>query len=109
MQSSKVAANRVQKMIDVLSPRIDALDVDARRSLEASMAVDFADHFAYQEEQARAHASGLLSVDEAQIVYAALGEVGSDANGGWSVSTDLATKGTVTKLIGELLSRRIAR
>jgi len=67
------------------------------------MAVTFGEHFAYQNAQARAHVSGKLSTDEAQIIYIALGEVGSQDNGGWASGTDLATKVVVTLTIGQLI------
>jgi len=62
------------------------------------------EHFAFQEAQARAHASGRLTTDEAQIIYMALGATGSA--GGWAKGTDLATKVIVTEVIAELLARR---
>lgn len=62
------------------------------------------EHFAFQEAQARAHASGRLTTDEAQIIYMALG-TGSSRNG-WSARTDLATKLIVTEVMTELLSHR---
>jgi hypothetical protein len=99
--------NRVATMIDRMRPRVAALDAEAAKRLDEDMAVDFSDHFAYQEEQARAHVEGKISLDEAQICYIALGEVGSNKNGGWDQDTDTATKVTVTKLIGELLSARV--
>ena len=99
--------NRVATMIDRMRPRVAALDVEAAKKLDEDMAVDFSDHFAYQEAQARAHVEGLLSPEEATIVYSSLGEIMSDENGGWTKGTDTATKVTVTKLIGELISARV--
>lgn len=95
--------NRLAKHIEALKPKIAALDTEARERLEASMAVEPFEHFAYQEQQARAHVSGKLTADEAMIVYRALGEVGSSKNGGWATGTDLATKVSVTLLMGELV------
>lgn len=95
--------NRIEKHIDSLRPRIDALTPEARAKLDAEMAVEAFEHFAYQEQQARAHVSGKLTADEAMIVYRALGEVGSASNGGWAAGTDLATKVSVTLLMGELV------
>lgn len=94
--------NRIERHIAELRTRVAALDDVARENLDHDMAVDFEEHFAYQEAQAHAHVSGVLSTDEAQIVYWALGEVGSSANGGWAAGTDTATKVSVTLLMGEL-------
>jgi len=77
--------------------------------LNETLALDFSEHFAYQNAQAEAHASGILTTDEAMSVYVALGEVGSASNGGWAKGTDLALKVTVTNLIGQLLGAKVAR
>jgi hypothetical protein len=98
--------NRVLAAVNQVRERYDALDADAQAELDATMAVAFDEHFAYQQQQARAHASGTLTTDEAQVVYVALGEVGSTANGGWAAGTDTPTKVAVTMLMGELLARR---
>src|SRR3954451_14547242 len=98
--------NRVLAAVSQVRERFDALDADAQVALDATMAVEFDEHFAYQEQQARAHASGKLTTDEAQVVYIARGEVGSVANGGWAAGTDTPTKVAVTMLMGELLARR---
>jgi hypothetical protein len=81
---------------------------EALADLDATLAVTFEEHFAFQNAQARAHVTGLLTTDEAQVVYVALGEVGDPGNGGWAAGTDLATKVVVTQLMGELLARRAA-
>lgn len=99
--------NRIATAIANIAPRIDALEPAKRDHLEASMDVEAFEHFAYQEEQARAHASGKLTADEAMIVYVALGENGSSANGGWAKDTDLATKVIVTQLMSELVGSRM--
>lgn len=99
--------NRVAAAVARVREKYDALDGDAQAALDAQMAVEFDEHFAYQQQQAQAHAAGLLTTAEAQIVYIALGEVGSAENGGWAAGTDTPTKVAVTMLMGELLQRRI--
>ena len=76
-------------------------------SLEATLAVDFKDHFDYQQLQANAFAMGKISLRDAQICYIALGEVWNESNGGFSKGTDLATKAIVTQLMGELLNVKV--
>lgn len=98
--------NRVTEHIEKLRPRVEALTEEQRTGLDGSLAVAFDEHFAYQQAQAHAHAMGKLSPDEAQVIYVALGEVASATNGGWAANTDLATKVTVTKIVGELLGVR---
>lgn len=71
--------------------------------LEGTMAIDFQEHFGYQNAQARAHAEGKLTMEEAQVAYIALGEVWTESNEGWAKGADLATKVTVTRMVGELL------
>jgi hypothetical protein len=98
------AKNRLAAHIATVQARIDSITPEAAAKLEANLAVEPFEHFAYQEAQARAHVSGKLTADEAMIVYRALGEVGSESNGGWAADTDLATKVSVTLLMGELVS-----
>jgi hypothetical protein len=98
--------NRVSAAIAKVRIKYDALDSEAQTALDANMAVEFDEHFAFQQAQAHAHAAGKLTTDEAQIVYRALGEVGSPDNGGWAARTDAPTKVAVTLLMGELLARR---
>jgi hypothetical protein len=69
-------------------------------SLEASLALTPLEVVAYQNAQARAHVMGILTTEEAQTIYAAIGE-----GGDWAQGTDLATKVIVTQVIGELLAR----
>lgn len=101
-------------MKDMMAPHLERVraaladkDGMTRTKLEANLDVDTEEHFRYQETQAWAHASGIISQADAQIVYAALGEVYSASNGGWAAGTDLATKVAVTQLIGELLEAKI--
>jgi hypothetical protein len=95
--------NRVQRAIDDIRTRVDGLEPDARADLDSNLDLGYGEHFAYQTAQSRAHASGRLNVDEALLVYNALGEVGSSSNGGWASGTDTATKVAVTLLMGEIL------
>lgn len=87
--------------------RVDALSQDRQDSLDRELDIDFEEHFIYQEQQARAHASGILDLGAANLIYRALGEVGSYENGGWASHTDLATKAVVTQIMAELLSARV--
>jgi hypothetical protein len=80
------------------------LDGGSLEEFEDSLAVDFDEHFAMQELQARSHASGLITTEEAQIIYASLGNVLHSTNGGWAPDVDLATKVTVTNVISELIN-----
>jgi len=100
--------NRVAKHIADLQARVEKLDAAEHARLDASMDIDAGEHFAYQQTQARAAVSGTLSTEEAMIVYRALGENGSSTNGGWAKDTDLATKVSVTLLMGELMKMRLA-
>jgi hypothetical protein len=98
-----IGSNRITSSIEEIRSRMSALDEDAAAKLDANMAIDFEEHFHYQELQARSHAAGKLSTDEALVIYRALGEVGSDANGGWASGVDTATKVACTLVISELM------
>ena len=75
--------------------------------MENATRLDFTEHAAYQDTQSWAYSSGLISIDEAQTIYMALGEVGDETNGGWAPHTDLATKIIVTKITQEVLGIKI--
>jgi hypothetical protein len=99
--------NRVQHSIDVVRSHFAELDADKLASIDSKLALDFGEHFDYQEVQALAHASGKLTTEEALIVYAALGEVGSPSNGGWSSGVETATKYAITLTIEGLVKARV--
>ena len=94
------------KRAEVADAIAERLTTDAKRdSFERSMDVAFDEHFAYQQTQAECHAMGLIDTEVAQVIYRSLGEVPGDD--GWASGTDLATKVTVTMLMGELLTAKI--
>jgi hypothetical protein len=84
------------------------LNADDLARADAGLALTGDDHFQYQTIQAESHAGGQLHTDDALIVYAAIGELGDPANGGWASGTDLATKYAVTQTIAMLLKRAAA-
>lgn len=77
--------------------------------LDASLALDIGELFAYQEAKSRAQVMGVLTTAEAMTIYAALGGEygGNESNGGWDSGADLATKVVVTQVMGELIAARI--
>lgn len=95
--------NRLTAAISKIRVKAEALSEAEREGLNSEMDVTFEEHFAYQQAQARAHTMGKITTDEAQVIYIALGEVGSASNGGWAAETDLPTKVAVTLAMGELL------
>jgi hypothetical protein len=97
--------NRLTRSLAEIREKYDGLTPDKQANLDREMDVSFEEHFAYQNAQARAHAAGRITTDEAQLIYAALGEVGSTKNGGWAAGTDTPTKVVVTLTIGQLLGR----
>jgi len=101
-------ANRIEKYIAMVRAKQAelgdvALNGSSWEEAERNLDIDHLERVAYQNAQSRAFAMGVLSKDEAMIVYRAIGEVGSGKNGGWSAGVDYATKVTVTNLIGELI------
>ena len=75
--------------------------------VDNDLAIDFEEHFQFQQTQAEMHASGVLQMEVAQAIYSALGGSVSGSNGGWSKGVDTATKFTITQLMSELLSIKI--
>jgi len=101
--------NRFTQAIDRTRTKIEAIDDSEKLAeLDTSLNIDFEEHFEFQQTQARAHAMGKITADEAQVLYMALGESCSTTNGGWAKSADLATKVIVTQVISELLQMRVA-
>lgn len=101
-------SNRLSRAIEITRKAVEDLPADRREAMDKSLALNFEEHFEYQQTQAYAHASGDLTTEEAQIIYVSLGEVGSVENGGWAAETDTATKYAVTTLMGKLLEERIS-
>lgn len=98
--------NRVQIAIDKTRTVLQSLngvgkDGTPLDEVDRKQALTFDEHFAFQQQQALAHASGQLSSEEAMLIYQALGE--GYYGDGWTPGTDLATKIVVTKVIGELM------
>lgn len=103
-----LTSERLNRMIEECRTKCEALDPEKYEELDKEMAVDFSDHFQFQQLQASCHVQGVLTSEAAQIVYVALGEIGSESNGGWAAGTDLPTKVIITQLMGELLKLKIA-
>ena len=94
--------SRLSKAVKLCSVTFEQKTPDQLARIDAALALDFEEHFAMQRLQSSAFAAGLLSYPEAQIFYVALGELGSDSNGGWAAGTDTATKYACTRF-AELL------
>jgi hypothetical protein len=99
--------DRLTAAIAAAAVKIAALDSSKAVELDAAMAIDFEEHFAFQTQQSTAHAEQLLATDAALLIYRSLGEVRHEPNGGWAAGTDTATKVVVTQLMSELLARRL--
>lgn len=106
--------NRITRAVeaqqDMIDERLASGKVTPERlaELEETLALTGSDHFQYQQIQARAHVSQMLTLDEAQYVYAALnGEMPNSANGGWADGVTLAQKVVVTQLMTELLAQKL--
>ncbi len=100
--------NRVLKALEKVEARMIELSRGQVEDLDATMSITFEEHFEMQNTQAWAFASGIITQDEANVFYAAFGEVWSEGNGGWTPITDTATKCTLTVLMKELLERKLS-
>jgi len=100
--------NRIVRAINDIQGRLDNISLTKQQELEEAMDIDFDEHYAMQEAQAFAHAQGKINAEEAQVIYAALGETyDPGTNGGWCAGTNLATKVAVTQVSKELLAIKI--
>ena len=104
-------ASNYQKRIDGFIEK--GVDLQGKPIAEALAILDkntdltFSDHFNYQNLQARAHASGQLTTEEAQTIYVALGESMGSKNGGWKSHVKLPMKLIITQLMAELLNIKV--
>lgn len=70
-------------------------------AFEKSLDNSLAEVFTYQNLKSRAQVMGKITVEEAQVIYRALGGEVPSPNG-WGADTDLATKVVVTSVLGAL-------
>jgi hypothetical protein len=82
-----------------------ALDTPEKlAAFDASQSLELWESAKYRDMNAHAFARGLLTLDEANLIYNALGREGfPSGNGGWSKGTDTAMKVTITSLMGQLM------
>ncbi len=81
-------SNRIASAIARARIKLDALEPEQREKIDQTLALEPMEAFEYQQTQARAHAAGILTTDEALIIYASIGESAQ----GWRAGTDTATK-----------------
>jgi hypothetical protein len=103
-------ANRIADLIGRYETRIAKLNgvgLDGRpvESLHEDMKLSFEEFHQYQNMQASAFAQQLLTTEEAQTIYIALG--GEEYHPNWPEGTSLATKTAITQTMMGLLERRI--
>ena len=89
-------SNRIELAAQKMRERLAELDAAAIHRLEKNASIDATEAFAYQEWQARAHAARVISLEEAQTIYRAIGP------SGWEGRTDLAMRIVITELMYEL-------
>ena len=103
-------ANRIADLIGRYETRIAKLNgigLNGRPldQMHGEMKLALDEFVQYQNLQAQAHAQGILTTDEAQTVYIALG--GESFNPDWPDGTSLATKTAITQLMGELITSKL--
>jgi hypothetical protein len=96
-------ANRLTAMIELTETDLKGLEKAKHAKLTAALALDTSEVIGWQTAQAEAHASGMISTDEAQFIYVAIGPAG----GNWKRQT-LATRIVITQAMHTLLSNQIA-
>lgn len=82
--------------------KLQELDEPKLQDIDSNMALEFDEHFQFQNWQSQAHALAIIDTPTAQRIYASLGEVLSSTNGGWAKGVSTAEKFTITKLMSEL-------
>ena len=102
--------NRIADLIGRYETRIEKLGgvgLDGRplETMHEEMKLSMDEFVQYQNLQAGAHAQGIITTEEAQTVYIALG--GECFNPDWPEGTSLGTKTAITQVMMELIERRI--
>lgn len=98
--------NRIQDAINQLATRIDSMDgvgLTGRPLSEMNTDLAFDEFVAFQDIKSTAQASGLLTVDEALTIYAALGGEAYSGGDGWPDGTGIATKVIVNQVCAEMM------
>src|SRR3990167_10291033 len=80
-----ILAPRIAELHEALEKRVGAygamkgvpLSETQIRNVEKTSEITREEHDAFQDTQAWAHASGIISTSEAQVIYMALGEMGT--------------------------------
>ncbi len=83
----------------------EPIDPAALAPLEKGLENSLTEVFAYQNLKSRAQLAGIISVEEAIVIYNALGRETPSASG-WAADADLATKVVVTSVLGSLAGVR---
>jgi hypothetical protein len=90
--------NRIQASITALNKKTTQFSAEKRERLTAALTLDVDEYRGYQNCQARAHAEGTITADEAQTLYLALKS--------WNTQT-VSARIVVTQAIKELLTNQI--
>ena|SRR5437764_9561468 len=79
------------------------------KALEATLNIPFEEFFVFQSRQADAFASGIIDESTSMRIYRSLGgeSYKGEANGGWAEGVKLAEKYMITKLMAELMAKRL--
>lgn len=102
--------NRIVESITAMRAQIEKRISDGiatrKQVAEAAgkMDMDYTEWSLFQDTKSLAHASGLLTAEEAQTVYAVLGGSPEEFN-----SNDAGTKAVMTKLFAQLLQWKAAK
>jgi hypothetical protein len=90
--------NRITHAIADMTDRLKTISAAKRKRLDAGLTLDAGEVYGWQTCQARAHAEGVLSTDEAQTIYNAIRS--------WD-SQSVAAKIIITQSMQELLTGQI--
>jgi hypothetical protein len=102
MSSIMGETNRIADAVDSTQAMILArgLDLEKIVSLSRSLNIDINEYIVFQEKKSLAHASGVLTLNEANYVFGVLGSGPDDFN-----RQPLPVKVTITKLMAELMAK----
>ena len=91
--------NRITDAIADMTDRLKTISAAKRKRLDVGLTLDAGEVYGWQNCQSQAHATGVLTTDEAQTIYHAIRD--------WD-SQSVPAKIIVTQSIQELLTGQIA-
>ncbi len=105
----KLTMERFNTLLARAQENTSNLSQDRLDKLDEAMNLDFEEHFKFQGLKSEFHANGMFDDEVALFIYASLGALHSEYNGGWADRVPTVTKCLLTQLFGEMIEIKIKK